>query len=42
MTLSPLAEKELERVMNRFLLDRLAKPLKSRVFMEKVALALAK
>lgn len=36
------AEIELERLMNRFLMDRLAKPLKSRSFMEKVALSLPK
>lgn len=42
MSLSLPAEKELERLMNRFLLDRLAKPLKSRSFMEKVAFAFQK
>lgn len=34
------AEKELDRLMNRFLVDRLAKTLKSRSFMEKLAIPL--
>lgn len=42
MVMSQTAEVELEKLMSRFLMDRLAKPFKSRTFMDKVAPAFRK
>lgn len=36
LTVSPEAESELEKIMNRFFLDRTTKPFKSRIFLEKI------
>ncbi len=42
LTVSPQAESELEKIMNRFFLDRLTKPFKSRLFLEKISQALSR